>query len=183
MEPIRILKAAEPHPDADDIEVYGLDEWLIPAPSKLTDDEGFFIPQPGLQLIPLGFKSWHPWDALEDLDIVICEVVESCTYFCPITERAYTACVPFAILCRDIEKYLARGDWREWTPRMVRDQEFVQDRLYLRRVTTIQTLILGSGYTSCIMPNDGASIVRTAAALDLGDGDVVLVKYYEWSNK
>jgi hypothetical protein len=179
-----LIKRPEKHykPEIGDVEVYSLHQWLIPAPRKLADDEGQYIPRTdGTKILPLGYKNRLPWTALEELGIETSEILTDCTYRCCITDRTYTACVPFAILTKNLEKYLSRGEWRPWIPDMVRDQRFVAENTWLE-VSTVDTLLLGTGYMDFIMPRDGSNQLKIAA-LDIGDGDVVLVWHFEWFNK
>ena len=170
-------------PPIGDIDVYGLDGWLTPLPSRLNDGEGAYLERDdGLMIIPLAYKHSHPFRALASLGIDISEVEGEAAYTCPIMKQGYCAFVPVAIMTRDLERYLSRGEWRPWVPGMVRDQDFVTDNLWFDGLSIFETLIIGSGYTDFILPSDGGNKV-VLNALQLDNGDIVLVWHYEWFNK
>jgi len=198
MESIRIIKRSKPLQNIGhgDIDVYGLQDWLHPfvgsefkrRKTKSPPRAGSFYKnkEGSPKLLPLGYLHENPWKAIENcLKIDTTELKDDCIYACPFTDRDYHACVPYAIETKNLERFIPFLEEYpyvdEWTIRMFRDQEFVIANTWWE-TDDIDTLLMGSGHTECILPCDGGSDTRLSY-LDIGEGDKLLVWHFRWFNK
>ena len=141
------------------------------------------------QMVPLGVFYPNTFSALTMLGIDANELTKDVEYECPYTNSNYYWIVPIAILTDDgdalrkqIEENspnLKRMPWRldlafDWSWWQGKDKEFEVDK--------IAAALLGPGYTSCTMINDGHGSIRYGC-IALDNGDHLWVAYHEWYNK
>lgn len=145
-----------------------------------------------INMLKLGYINYNPWSALFRTGVFDVEAVtalrQSSAYECPLTYKGYFALLPLCIFSEDLDKYFPQ-EQKPWYYEMAVDKSWncqddnshlFPDQFDLE--TALYHCILGPGYTSSTMPNDGSPGVELVV-LDLSNGDKMVAAARSWYNK
>lgn len=149
-------------------------------------------------MLKLAYIDINPWTALNHLaqqwKVFDCNSIkslqDSCRYICPYTNNTHFALLPLAILTQDADAYFPKEHRKTWYYEMATDRTWncKEDGSHLLPENwhvendTILRCILGPGYTSMTLTNDGSPSLE-AVSLDLSNGDTMLAITQVWHNK
>lgn len=169
------------HPYGD-LLAYRLKDYLRRAENPKSEEIDNFTP---LMLPYIGANTWEALKKLSALDQKFFAELESMSkYMCPYTQKEYTAVVPLYIWTNSPDHFLE--DVYVSSKDMVCDAKWNRrhyaDQLFKGKLTKIQSLLLGSGHTSCELMSDGSNSIEYAA-MDLENSDKIIFAVYVWHNK
>lgn len=131
---------------------------------------------------PLNVLTPNPFTALKWLGID-CGYFNNTLHNDPYTLNSVYGIVPSALITTDIHKYEEGIRANAPFPDLALDIEFVEDTMpFNGEIPFIQSLLMGSGYTSGCNHFDG-SHKREMAKVKLSNDDWLLVYFWEWYNK
>lgn len=115
-------------------------------------------------------------------------LVDSSQYDCPYTEYTHYGLIPVLITTDDPTKYLVKMP--EWLREAAADKEWNRPKFDLsdeqelqeNYLTSINTILLGSGYTTMTIISDGSNYTEPMV-LELENGDNILCFGKVWYNK
>lgn len=152
------------------------------------------VENPKSEVIPyftplmLTYVAQNTWEALQQLwgldQKFFAEIREKAKYTCPYTKVEYTAVVPLYIWTNSPEQFLEECyvSNKEMACDAKWNTKHYADYLFKGKLTKVQELLLGSGYTSWGLMSDGSNSIEYAA-MDLENGDKIIFAVYVWHNK
>ncbi len=172
-------------PEIGNIHVYGIEGWLVPFSREEQYDK--------MDVMDLTHITWNGWRALDVLGIDTCGLEEKTKQECPHTEMSYWAVMPLMLMSYDLkggyeDRVLNCGRMCEIEVKMAMDSKWhkhmhpVREEEDLLTLYHIRTILMGTGYTDCIMHHDGFGELQDACLL-LSNGDLVACKTWVWFNK
>jgi len=160
---------------------------IRPKDIEIFSHERHHEPPTDGEVLPLQLIEINTWEAIDRLRINAADI--RATYECPYTNYECFALMPVCLISTDLE-----GKWGKLIrrrPRISRcDPDFVMDydwhkhmhkdkRFYAHDVGK---LLLGSGYTSGTLINDGSRELHQTI-VNLDNGDKLWVYFWMWYNK
>lgn len=140
------------------------------------------------QIIMLSMIGVNTWKVLIDLRILpeawVKEQLDTkLTYVCPWFKHKYYAVMPIAILSDNVSKFYPEK--LQPSMDMIFDQDWVQ-KMYMKKksfyVNNLTEAQLGHGYTYGTLPDDGIG-KKIDLLLNMGEGDFIVARTWEWYNK
>lgn len=136
----------------------------------------------------LDYVSPNSWEALQRLSGLDADAFKSfgekCKYTCPYTMRDYFGLVPLFIWTANPQQYLKNCYVR--SIEMACDSEWnleqYSEQIFDCKISRIQALLLGSGYTACELMSDGSNSIEPVI-MNLSNGDKLVFAAYVWHNK
>ncbi len=172
-------------PEIGDIDVYGIGGWLVPFSREEQYDK--------MDVMDLTHITWNGWCALDVLGIDTCGLEDKTKQECPHTDLSYWAVMPLVLMSYNLKgEYEDRMRKSNCVPRtevdMAMDSEWHKHMYPMREAEDllplykIRAVLMGTGYTHCIMQHDGFNELQNACLL-LSNGDLVACKTWVWFNK
>lgn len=180
---MHIVKQSKPY-DAEHGDVLYGAEYFIKIESVKEVSTGKKI------LIPCHFNTPTSWYVLHKAGVEnALEVQDKLLYDCPFVSRnRYFWAIPILICAKDPTVY-------DYIPDHWRDDDFLRNhsniiehldskeaRYSNAKLSDLQRAILGHGYTDSTLPTDGSNGIELAA-VELSNGDKVIVAMWVWYNK
>lgn len=137
----------------------------------------------------LSYVNAHPWDALfymENIDkAAFSKIMIDSQYECPYTKRVYFSLIPTVIWTKNAAQYLPK-DLPSHLTEMACDNRWnldqYEEELFDGEISTIQLLLLGSGYTTGTRMCDGSPSLEQVV-MNLSNDDKLVFSAYIWHNK
>lgn len=143
-------------------------------------------------LYRLEYVANNPWEALEvlsltqvALDLQVVRLIKNISkYDCPYTGLSFTGLMPLAIATNHPEQWF---NTKAWWYDMMADQEYNSDwiedlKAGKVKLTPITQCVIGPGYTSGTMINDGGTSIDVVV-MDVSNGDMIVACTHDWHNK
>ncbi len=172
-------------PEIGDIGVYGIKGWLVPFSREEQYDK--------MDVMDLSHITWNGWVALHLLGIDIHELGAKVKKECPHSGLPYWAVMPLMLMSYNlkggyIDRVLKCSSMHQLEINMAMDSEWhkkmnpIREEEDLLPLYRIREVMMGTGYTDCIMHHDGHNRLENACLL-LSNGDLVACKTWVWFNK